>query len=72
MKIIVGITGASGTQLGFKLLSLIPKEIEVFAIVSKSAKKALKLEENQKFKELKNVTYKSLGLKPPPVASTLE
>jgi 4-hydroxy-3-polyprenylbenzoate decarboxylase len=59
LKIIVGITGASGTQLGFKLLSLIPKEIEVFAIVSKSAKKALKLEENKRFKELKNVTYLS-------------
>ena len=57
MKIIVGITGASGTQLGFKLLSLIPKEIEVFAIVSKSAKKALKLEENKKYKELSNVSY---------------
>lgn len=57
LKIIVGITGASGTQLGFKLLSLIPKEIEVFAIVSKSAKKALKLEENTKYKELSNVTY---------------
>jgi len=57
LKIIVGITGASGTQLGFKLLSLIPKEIEVFAIVSKSAKKALKLEENKKYKELSNVTY---------------
>ena len=57
MKIIVGITGASGTQLGFKLLSLIPKEIEVFAIVSKSAKKALKLEENKRYKELSNVSY---------------
>ena len=57
MKIIVGISGASGTQLGFKLLTLIPKDIEVFAIVSKSAKKALKLEENSKFKRLENVTY---------------
>ena len=57
MKIIVGITGASGTQLGFKFLSLIPKNIEVFAIVSKAAKKALKLEENREYKELTNVTY---------------
>lgn len=57
LKIIVGITGASGTQLGFKFLSLIPKKIEVFAIVSKSAKKALKLEENKRYKKLNNVTY---------------
>jgi len=57
LKIIVGITGASGTQLGFKLLSLIPDEIEVYAIVSKSAKKALKLEVNKRYKKLKNVTY---------------
>jgi 4-hydroxy-3-polyprenylbenzoate decarboxylase len=59
LKIIVGITGSSGTQLGFKFLSLIPKDIEVFAIVSKAGKKALKLEENTKFKKLENVTYLS-------------
>lgn len=57
MKIIVGITGASGTKLGFKLLSLIPKEIQVYAIVSKAAKKALKLEENLQYKQLENVTF---------------
>lgn len=57
MKIIVGITGASGTQLGFKFLSLIPKDIEVFAIVSSAAKKTLQLEENQKYTLLDNVTY---------------
>jgi len=57
LKIIVGITGASGTKLGFKLLSLIPKEIQVYAIVSKAAKKALKLEENLQYKQLENVTY---------------
>jgi len=57
LKIIVGITGASGTKLGFKLLSLIPKEIQVYAIISKAAKKALKLEENLQYKQLENVTY---------------
>jgi len=57
LKIIVGITGSSGTQLGFKFLSLIPKHIQVFAIVSKAAKKALKLEENKRFKKLSNVSY---------------
>lgn len=59
MKIVVGISGASGTQLGFKLLSLIPKHIEVFAIISKAAKNTLQLEENKAIKELENVTYLS-------------
>lgn len=57
LKIIVGITGASGTKIGFKLLSLIPKDIEVFAIVSNAAKKALQLEENKKYALLENITY---------------
>jgi len=57
LKIIVGITGSSGTQLGFKFLSLIPKKIKVYVIVSKAAKKALKLEENSSYKNLENVTY---------------
>lgn len=57
MKIVVAITGASGTKLGFKLLSLIPKDITVYAIVSKAAKKALKLEENKQYRKLKNITY---------------
>ena len=51
MKIIVGITGASGTKLGFKLLSLFPKNIEVFAIVSNGAKQALELEESDEWKK---------------------
>jgi len=57
LKIIVGITGASGTKIGFKLLSLIPKDIEVFAIVSHAAKHALYLEENKKYAQLTNITY---------------
>ncbi|MDB4257341.1 UbiX family flavin prenyltransferase [Arcobacteraceae bacterium] len=57
MKIIVGITGASGTKLGFKLLSLFPKNIQVFVIVSNGAKEALKLEENKKYMKLENITY---------------
>lgn len=57
MKIIVGITGASGTQIGFKFLSYIPKEIEVFAIISNAAKVTLNLEENKRYQELENITY---------------
>ena len=41
MRLVVAITGASGVHLGFKFLSLIPLDIEVFAIISKSAKKTL-------------------------------
>lgn len=44
MKIIVGITGASGVHLGLKLLNLIPKDIEVYAIISGSAKNTISLE----------------------------
>ncbi len=56
-RIIVGITGASGVQLGFKLLQLIPKDIEVFAIVSNSAKETLKHEVGEKLQKLTNITY---------------
>ena len=57
IKIIVGITGASGVDLGLKFLKLIPKSIEVFAIVSNSAKRTLKLERNKDIKKLSNVTF---------------
>lgn len=46
-KLIVGISGASGVQLGLKLLELVPKDIEIYAIVSKSAKYTLSLENNK-------------------------
>lgn len=44
MRITVAISGASGSNLGVKFIKKIPKDIEVFALFSKSAKKALKLE----------------------------
>lgn len=60
MKITVAISGASGSILGINFIKQIPKTIEVFAVFSKSAKKALKLENNistdEIFKEFKNVT----------------
>lgn len=52
MKLVVAITGASGSRLGFKFIQKLPKEIEVHAVISKSAKKALKLEENLNIKNL--------------------
>lgn len=46
MKLVVAITGASGAKLGLKFIQYLPKEVEAFVVISKSAIKALKLEEN--------------------------
>lgn len=46
MKIVVAISGASGTSLGINFIKKLPQGIETFLILSKSAKKALKLETN--------------------------
>ncbi len=46
MKLVVAITGASGAKLGLKFIQYLPNEIEAFVVISKSAIKALKLEEN--------------------------
>lgn len=48
MKLVVGISGASGVELGLRFLELIPEDIEVYAIVSNSAKHTLSLESNNK------------------------
>ena len=60
MKITVAISGASGSNLGVNFVKLLPKDIEVFVVFSKSAKKALKLENNISvntiFEEYENVT----------------
>ena len=47
MRLVVGITGASGVALGLKFISLLPKDIEIFAVISNSAKIALKYEQKQ-------------------------
>lgn len=52
MKLIVAITGASGVELGFKLLNKIPKEIDVHLVVSNSAKYALQLENKKHINDL--------------------
>lgn len=54
MKLLVAITGASGVNLALKFLKLLPGETEIFVVLSKSAKLALKYENNKSFKELKN------------------
>ncbi|MBI3873915.1 MAG: hypothetical protein HY307_02750 [Arcobacter sp.] len=42
MKLVVGITGASGVGLGLKFLELLPSSVEVYCVISNSAKVALK------------------------------
>ena len=54
MKITVGISGASGANLGLNFVKKLPKNIEVFLVLSKSAKIALKLENGISVKKLLN------------------
>lgn len=54
MKLIVAITGASGVNLSLKFLEKLPTHIETYVVFSKSAKLALKLENNQTIKAIKN------------------
>ncbi len=46
MKLTIAITGASGARLGLKFIKHLPKHIEAFVVISKSAKISLKLEHN--------------------------
>ena len=57
MKLIVAITGASGVSLGLKFISLLPKDINVYAVISNSAKKALEFEQNIAMPSNENITY---------------
>ena len=58
MKLIVAITGASGVNLSLKFIDNLPKNIDTYVVFSKSAKLALKLENNIKISQLKkkNIT----------------
>ena len=48
MKLVVGISGASGVELGLKFIKYLPKNIEVFVTVTKSAKVVFEKENNIK------------------------
>ena len=52
MKLVVAITGASGVNLGIKLVNSIPEDIKVFLVLSTSAKLALKHENKKSYKHL--------------------
>ena len=45
-KLIVGISGASGVELGIKFIQALPKEIEKYVIISEHAKVVFEKEKN--------------------------
>ena len=57
MKLVVAITGASGVSLGLKFISLLPKDIQIYAIISNSAKKALSYEQNMDIPSSENILF---------------
>ncbi|AQW84336.1 UbiX family flavin prenyltransferase [Campylobacter pinnipediorum] len=59
MKIAVGITGASGCFLGFKLAYEISKNHETYVVISESAKTTLKLENGINFNKEKQKLQKA-------------
>ncbi|QKF82292.1 UbiX family flavin prenyltransferase [Halarcobacter ebronensis] len=73
MRLVVAITGSSGAKLGLKFIQNLPQEIEVFVVVSKSAKKALKIEENidikNLFKSKENIKFYKENQIDAPIAS---
>lgn len=54
LRLVVGITGASGSNLALKFLKLLPENIDAFVVISSSAKVAFKHENNSTFEELQN------------------
>jgi 4-hydroxy-3-polyprenylbenzoate decarboxylase len=57
MKLVIGITGASGVGLGLKFLNLLPQDIEVFCVISQSAKTALQYEEKNPLPNNSNILF---------------
>jgi 4-hydroxy-3-polyprenylbenzoate decarboxylase len=54
MKLIVGITGASGVELGLKFVKLLPNNIKTHLVISSGAKTTIKYECFNTFKNIKN------------------
>jgi flavin prenyltransferase len=57
MKLVVAITGASGVGLGLKFLHHLPKEVDVYCVISNSAKIALKYEQNLPITNRENILF---------------
>ena len=59
MKLIVGMTGASGIQYSIELLkSLKEKKIETYLVMSEWAEKLIKIETTYKVEEIKKLAFK--------------
>jgi len=58
LKLIVAITGASGVNLGLKFLSLLPKNIETYCVISSNAKVTLSIENDKNdLIDLNHITF---------------
>jgi 4-hydroxy-3-polyprenylbenzoate decarboxylase len=57
VKIVVAISGASGVHLGIKFIQYLPDEIEIFCVISNSAKKTLLLEKKTPIPNRQNLIF---------------
>ena len=57
MRLVVGITGASGIKLGVKFLQSLSSDIDVYVVLSNNAKKALPYECDIQLPTKKNIQY---------------
>ena len=75
MKLIVAVTGASGVNLSLKFIQNLPTDIEAHVVFSKSAKLALKLENNDNLLQLKEkniIIYKDKTISAPIASGSFE
>ncbi len=77
MKLTLAITGASSCNLALKFIKKLPKDIQVFLVLSKSAKLALKLENGismkKLFKNQENITiFKDSNIAAPIASGSFE
>jgi 4-hydroxy-3-polyprenylbenzoate decarboxylase len=56
MKLVIGISGASGVNLGLKFIQLLPKHIEKYIIISDNAKTVLQKENNINILDNKDIS----------------
>jgi len=54
-RLIIGISGASGVELGIKFIKALPKEIEKYIIISENAKVVFEKEDNMFMLEDENI-----------------